>query len=284
MITATTVFNVTPFEASHKASESKKGAHPDPSSPQQQQQQQQAHEEGQPQGQTEESTSNSPPAHHEVFTDVALRQAPISVHVSKGVSARHRIQFNRSPEQAHKEWEEHQLRKHLGPTVRMCLFEHVEGSTVCQGLFKHFTLPNGKTVHYYHEDTLHEIVANTVVKPPRPPLSLRDIFQDRVPLEYTQVTPDHSDIAGREQPRVVQPLKPHDHTLPVDDHVCGGQYCTMYGVLPGGDAIHLTATTEETRAPIEPVRIAVAVAMSWKGGRHNLPAFSPTTTMLCAAV
>ena len=112
---------------------------------------------------------------------MSLRHAPISVHVSKGASARHRIQFNRSPERADKEWEENQLRKHLGPTVRMCLFEHVEGSTVCQGLFKHFTLPNGKTVHYYHEDMLHEIVASTVVKPPRPPLALKDIFQDNVP-------------------------------------------------------------------------------------------------------
>lgn len=117
----------------------------------------------------------------EVFTDVSLRHAPISVHVTNGSSARHRIRFNKSPGRADKEWEEKQLREHLGPTVRMCLFEHVEGSTVCQGLFKHFTLPNGKTVHYYHQDKLHEIVASTIVKPPRPPLALSDIFQDAVP-------------------------------------------------------------------------------------------------------
>lgn len=108
-----------------------------------------------------------------------LKETRITLHLNKGTSARHRIRFTTAAEE--KNWENEELRRVLGPSVRMCLFEHVEGSTVCRNLFKHFTLPNGKTVHYYHKDTLHEIVAHTIVKPPHPPLKLADIFQDKVP-------------------------------------------------------------------------------------------------------
>lgn len=32
---------------------------------------------------------------------------------------------------------------------RMALFEHVDGCRMCQGLYQHFLLPNGKMGHYY---------------------------------------------------------------------------------------------------------------------------------------
>ena len=45
-----------------------------------------------------------------------------------------------------------------GTPFKMCQFEHVDGCTVCKDLYGHYTLPDGRTIHYYLNDELNEIV------------------------------------------------------------------------------------------------------------------------------
>lgn len=49
-------------------------------------------------------------------------------------------------------------------SVKVSHFEHVEGCTVCKGLYKHYTYPNGKTVHLYQTDELYELLVDTTVQ------------------------------------------------------------------------------------------------------------------------
>ena len=46
-----------------------------------------------------------------------------------------------------------------GTPFKMCQFEHVEGCTVCKDLYGHYTLPDGRTIHYYLNDNLNEVVS-----------------------------------------------------------------------------------------------------------------------------
>lgn len=83
----------------------------------------------------------------------------------------------------------------LGPSVRMSRFEHVDGCRVCEGLYKHYTYPNGKTVHFFHKDTLHELLVDTSVQLPDPPMTLESIFQTDFPEVDMLGTPRGGDIS-----------------------------------------------------------------------------------------
>ena len=61
------------------------------------------------------------------------------------------------------------------PSVKLSRFPHVPGCRVCEGVYKHYVLPDGRAVHYYHDDSLNELVLDHVVVPPKYPLALGDI-------------------------------------------------------------------------------------------------------------
>ena len=50
-----------------------------------------------------------------------------------------------------------------GSAFKMCQFEHVEGCTVCKDLYGHYTLPDGRTIHYYLNDNLNEVVRRSMM-------------------------------------------------------------------------------------------------------------------------
>ena len=65
----------------------------------------------------------------------------------------------------------------------LTIFEHVDGSRVCNGLFPHYNLPNGKkTYMYYNGGTmLDEVHVEAVLPPPRPS-TVPQALQQTMPL------------------------------------------------------------------------------------------------------
>lgn len=67
------------------------------------------------------------------------------------------------------------------PTLTM--FEHIEGSRVCEGLFPSYQLPNGKKAFMYYNGgvLLDEVSVDAVVPPPRPS-TVPQALQQTMPL------------------------------------------------------------------------------------------------------
>lgn len=63
------------------------------------------------------------------------------------------------------------------PGVSMCKFDHVAGSEICRGLFRHYQMPDGRLVHYYVDDVLNEVVSSAEFSVPEPPLELQQVKQ-----------------------------------------------------------------------------------------------------------
>lgn len=130
----------------------------------------------------------------------------------------------------------------VGPSVRMSRFEHVDGCKVCEGLYGHYTYPNGKTVHFYHNDTLHELLVDTSIQLPDPPTTLESIFQTDFPTAAVLGAPvgkpyPLGDVPPLEPSHFSDAPRPDTHTLPVTEHQCSGRECAMLGVLPDDDLI-----------------------------------------------
>lgn len=81
--------------------------------------------------------------------------------------------------------------------IKLCRFEHIDGSTVCESLYRHYTAPDGRTYHFHVADELHEIVAEAATRAPRMPTRFDDIFQKGLPRPPTAVWPS---VADMEQP------------------------------------------------------------------------------------
>eukprot|EP00798_Chlamydomonas_sp_ICE-L_P023775 gene23775-9334_t len=65
----------------------------------------------------------------------------------------------------------------------LTVFEHVEGSKVCQGMFPSYQLPNGKqTYMYYNGGTLLDEVQVDAVQPPPRPTTVPEALQQSMPL------------------------------------------------------------------------------------------------------
>ena len=61
--------------------------------------------------------------------------------------------------------------------VAVSRFKHVDGCQVCRGFFKHYDLPDGRTVHYYHRlrpRAQGAPVAGDAIGIPAPPIRLED--------------------------------------------------------------------------------------------------------------
>lgn len=127
----------------------------------------------------------------------------------------------------------------MGATVRMSRFEHVEGCRVCEGLYKHYTYPNGKTVHFYHDESLHELLVDTSMQLPDPPTTLESIFQLGYPAVEVLGVPRAEDIPSTVLPPVSKAAVPDSHTLPVASHNCSGEGCGLLGVLPDDNLIQV---------------------------------------------
>lgn len=75
-------------------------------------------------------------------------------------------------------------------SVRMFRFRHVHGAQLCKSLYQHYTLPDGTTYHYYHEDDLHELTTEVAVRAPAPPKTLDSIWLSQLPHPPPSEAPD----------------------------------------------------------------------------------------------
>ena len=130
------------------------------------------------------------------------------------------------------------------PTVQMSRFEHVDGCKVCENLYKHYTYPNGKTVHFFHRESLHELVVETSVQLPDPPIRLSDAFQESYPQPTTLGLPIAKPVPEGDLPPISPaappiPQTPTEHTLDVSSHECTGHNCGRMGVLPDDDRMNV---------------------------------------------
>ena len=85
------------------------------------------------------------------------------------------------------------------PTVQLASFEHVPGAKMCESLYRHYRLPDGRLVHMYLTDQLHEQVTGLADPHLPPPLILDDLCQVRVPPPPPppRVVHDNSKATGR---------------------------------------------------------------------------------------
>ena len=107
------------------------------------------------------------------------------------------------------------------PSVRLARFEHVPGCKVCEGMYKHYTLPDGRMMHYYHDDVLNELVLDHVVQPPAYPLGLREIgLIDGLPPPPPAVRPVEEDIPSRYVPHApIGTPQPKSVSLPAPERL-----------------------------------------------------------------
>lgn len=130
----------------------------------------------------------------------------------------------------------------LVPSVRLSKYTHVPGCQVCEGL-PHYTLPDGTTCHLFHTDDMHELVADSVVIAPAPPMALQEILEVAFPAAPVFRYPLKSDVP--EAHHVTQPpgVRPSKHTLPVK--LADGEERTavpeLMGVLPDTAKLELFA-------------------------------------------
>ena len=84
--------------------------------------------------------------------------------------------------------------------MQLCSFEHVPGATVCKHLYRHYRLPDGRLVHMYLTDRLHEQVQGLADPDPPPPLALDDICQVQVPPPPPppRIVHDQAQATGRQ--------------------------------------------------------------------------------------
>lgn len=137
----------------------------------------------------------------------------------------------------------------------MLQFPHVEGCRTCEDIFEHFTLPNGRVVHFYHTDHMFELVARTGIKAPPPPSQLADFFMDDLPLPPAPPTylEDPQDAPPPFEPTAPDAPVALHHTLPVAEHTCAATLdeltgrpvrCPLMGILPDGGRLKLVAEVE----------------------------------------
>lgn len=107
------------------------------------------------------------------------------------------------------------------PSVRLARFDHVPGCKVCKGMYKHYTLPDGRMVHYYHDDSLNELVLDHVVTPPSYPLALGDIgLTTGFPAPPEALRPIHSDMPTQYVPqRPIGTPQPRSVSLPAPERL-----------------------------------------------------------------
>eukprot|EP00854_Cymbomonas_tetramitiformis_P003218 gene3218-4062_t len=103
---------------------------------------------------------------------------------------------------------------------RATLFEHVEGCTVCQQLYTHYLLPNGKKAHIYDAGSgLADELDLPMMTPPPRPLSLLSLLQLKLPkADILSCSCDPSKILRCDyKPVPSHPELPGEHTVDVVD-------------------------------------------------------------------
>ena len=107
------------------------------------------------------------------------------------------------------------------PSVHLARFEHVPGCKVCHGLYQHYTLPDGRSMHYYHKDNLNELVLDTMVQPPSYPLSVQSLgLPNGLPPPPSAVRPVAIDMPDPYVPAApLSAPKPAKVSLPEEDRL-----------------------------------------------------------------
>lgn len=130
----------------------------------------------------------------------------------------------------------------------VCEFPHSDGSIVCSSLYPHYTLPDGRVVHYYRGTRLHDagLVAKSIGFPLTSYDTIEDIFMDTIlappmpPHPLDTAVPAVSgcvtiaDADSLPDPTVAfHPLPPPPHPdEPVDGwHNCSDCGCTHPGCM-----------------------------------------------------
>lgn len=182
----------------------------------------------------EEALSTKPPKGE---GEVALSPGPTSVGLLSGKVAKGVPDGAAGKsDQAHPVAHDRLLKKGGVTHGKLCRFDHVDGAHVCSSLYKHFTLPTGQTVHYYHNDTMHELIADTQVAAPAAPVTLAQIFQG-MPGPPRLLHPTKQDLPPPVLPRLPDAPWPSKHLLPVALHE-GAVNRAYMGVLPDLETLH----------------------------------------------
>mmetsp|Transcript_3078 Transcript_3078/g.4142 ORF Transcript_3078/g.4142 Transcript_3078/m.4142 type:complete len:855 (-) Transcript_3078:68-2632(-) len=145
---------------------------------------------------------------------------------------------------------------------QLSMFMHTDGAQMCKGLYKHFTLPNGKQGHFYH--ALKKVVDEVEVGlegPPFPPQTLQDCMLDHLPacpqVFTLAMTKPPVPVVAAHRPSPELPPTPQHHTLDVEPHSCPGSGpCPQMGCMPLHQpcfVIRETRVTTEVILPPKPV-------------------------------
>ena len=103
-----------------------------------------------------------------------------------------------------------------------------------QNLYDHFYLPDGRMIHCYQKDKIHETLAPKIDYFPPKPNSIHDYEFIQSPPMPPPYWPKMSEkpIPTPQSLIHVEPERSKTHMLPVIAHQCTGEYCMYKGILP----------------------------------------------------
>jgi len=105
--------------------------------------------------------------------------------------------------------------------AKLTIFEHVEGCQVCESMFGHYQLPNGKCAHFYYDSGPVMAEMEVVLAlPPNRPHTLYDLLQTHLP--FTDILSRMLKYSAEEDRPIYTPAPklcalPLQHTLRVKD-------------------------------------------------------------------
>eukprot|EP00854_Cymbomonas_tetramitiformis_P029395 gene29395-36607_t len=138
------------------------------------------------------------------------------------------------------------------------IFEHVEGSQMCEGLFKHYHLPDGRIVHCYHRPRTLVDEVDVMLDVPQRPMALQDLGEACLPsvLSIHMMVEKPSNLwAATTPPPIPTPevLCPPRHTLPaIREHQCAdgaAAHCGQHAVFRD---LHCILRLDYTEPPPPP--------------------------------
>lgn len=139
--------------------------------------------------------------------------------------------------------------------LKLWMFEHVPGARLCEGLFGHYTMPDGTIAHLFARDRLYDAAAAMVLALPPPRLLLSPADAG---LPGTPPPPLPRGPAEREWARVRRGLDPATlaHARPMPEapppHVCAAPPCAFVLCEPP-PAAPAAALAPPTPAPAAPL-------------------------------
>eukprot|EP00899_Mesostigma_viride_P012886 jgi/Mesvir1/21599/Mv04029-RA.1 len=143
------------------------------------------------------------------------------------------------------------------PRRKFLIFEHVDGSHVCNDLYQHFVLPNGRTAHFYQSGAgLVDEIDIPLEAPPEEPLELPQLLQDALPMADVLTELSQSSGVARDilplhfKPVPLLAPRPARHTLDVIPHECPRpERCGLHGAIAKKDPLFVL--TEQPTSRVE---------------------------------